>query len=88
MDFLRSAAIENIRSEFGYPVIDGDGGLLEFVPPVRDLAREDAGDQLVALLDEAQFRSSRFRSAASRMTAANPDLFAGTAVEDAAAATA
>src|SRR6478735_4796370 len=42
-----------IRSRLGHPVIDADGHLLEYLPLIRDLIREEAGESVAARFDAA-----------------------------------
>ena len=36
--------VEQIRARIGHPIIDSDGHLIEYLPVVRDILREQAGE--------------------------------------------
>jgi predicted TIM-barrel fold metal-dependent hydrolase len=43
--------VEQIRARIGHPIIDSDGHLIEYLPVVRDILREQAGEAAVKGLD-------------------------------------
>src|SRR5499426_1515496 len=43
--------VDQIRARIGHPIIDSDGHLIEYLPVVRDILREQAGDGAVTGLD-------------------------------------
>ena len=51
MEFLPSAEVTAIRSRLDHPIIDADGHAIEYLPLVRDILREQAGDDAVAVMD-------------------------------------
>ena len=51
MEFLPSDEVTAIRSRLDHPIIDADGHAIEYLPLVRDILREQAGDDAVAVMD-------------------------------------
>ena len=51
MEFVRSDAVEKIKSQLDHPVIDGDGHLIEYIPIVRDFVVEIAGVEVAKRFD-------------------------------------
>src|SRR5262245_19779882 len=43
--------VAEIRAEIDHPIIDSDGHLIEYLPVVRDILREQAGESAVTGLD-------------------------------------
>ena len=51
MEFLPSDEVTRIKARLDHPVIDADGHAIEYLPLVRDILREQAGDEAVAVMD-------------------------------------
>ena len=51
MEFLPSDEVTAIRARLDHPIIDADGHAIEYLPLVRDILREQAGDDAVAVMD-------------------------------------
>jgi hypothetical protein len=51
MEFLPSDDVSRIRAHLDHPIIDADGHAIEYLPLVRDILREQAGDDAVAVMD-------------------------------------
>ena len=51
MEFLPSDQVRAIKGCLDHPIIDGDGHAIEYLPLVRDILREQAGDDAVAVMD-------------------------------------
>src|SRR3954447_14427544 len=51
MDHLPTDDVARIRARLDHPVIDSDGHAIEYLPLVRDILREQAGDEAVAMMD-------------------------------------
>ena len=51
MEFLPSDDVTRIKAGLDHPVIDADGHAIEYLPLVRDILREQAGDDAVAVMD-------------------------------------
>jgi predicted TIM-barrel fold metal-dependent hydrolase len=51
MEFVPSDDVRRIKARLDHPVIDSDGHAIEYLPLVRDILREQAGDDAVAALD-------------------------------------
>ncbi len=47
----RATRSPRIRSRLDHPIIDADGHAIEYLPLVRDILREQAGDDAVAVMD-------------------------------------
>ena len=45
MEFLPSDEVTAIGSRLDHPIIDADGHAIEYLPLVRDILREQAGDE-------------------------------------------
>ena len=68
--FVASEQVAEIRRRLDHPIVDGDGHLVEFLPLVQDLVREEAGpgvagrfEQLLAGLAQAdRLRHTRARA--------------------------
>lgn len=43
--------VAQIRKRIGHPIVDSDGHLIEYLPLVRDILREQAGDEAVKAYD-------------------------------------
>jgi predicted TIM-barrel fold metal-dependent hydrolase len=64
MEFVPSDQVRRIRSRLDHPVIDSDGHAIEFLPMVRDILREQAGDDAVAGLDRTTGGAAAMRGLA------------------------
>src|SRR5262245_35093962 len=67
--FVRSREVARIRERLDHPVVDADGHLLEFMPVVLDLVREEAGASLAKRFEEVLAgltQASRFRHTRAR----------------------
>jgi len=51
MPFIASGAVTRIRSQLDHPIIDSDGHAIEYLPLVRDILRDQSGDDAVAMMD-------------------------------------
>jgi len=51
MEFLPRDDVTRIKARLAHPVIDADGHAIEYLPLVRDILREQAGDDAVAVMD-------------------------------------
>ncbi len=51
MEFLPSTEVGAIRARLDHPIIDADGHAIEYLPLVRDILREQAGNDAVAAMD-------------------------------------
>ena len=51
MEFVPSDDVRRIKARLDHPVIDSDGHAIEYLPLVRDILREQAGDDAVSALD-------------------------------------
>src|SRR5205814_2213388 len=51
MEYLPSTEVGAIRARLDHPIIDADGHAIEYLPLVRDILREQAGDNAVAAMD-------------------------------------
>jgi predicted TIM-barrel fold metal-dependent hydrolase len=51
MEFFPSDEVTAIRARLDHPIIDADGHAIEYLPLVRDILREQAGDDAVAVMD-------------------------------------
>src|SRR5690349_19384261 len=49
--FQRSAEVARIREQIDHPIIDGDGHIIEYLPLVRDILVELAGETLAERFD-------------------------------------
>ena len=56
--FARSDEVAAVKHAIDHPIIDGDGHLLEVMPAVFDLVREQAGEELMRRLQ--RFHRARF----------------------------
>ena len=56
--FLPTVDIARIRNRLDHPIVDGDGHLLEFLPLVYDIVREEAGSEVLERL--RRFSQHRF----------------------------
>ncbi len=54
-EFAPSDEVARIRSRLGHPVVDGDGHLVEFLPLVLDLVREEADGGVARRFEELLF---------------------------------
>ena len=52
MTFEPSAAVTRIREQIDHPIVDTDGHVIEFLPWVRDLVVDLAGDDVAVRLDQ------------------------------------
>ena len=43
--------VDQIRARIGHPIIDSDGHAIEYLPLVRDILREQAGESVATGLD-------------------------------------
>jgi hypothetical protein len=46
MELVRSREVDAIKAKLDHPVIDSDGHAVEYLPVVREIIREQAGDEL------------------------------------------
>ena len=51
MEFVPSDEVRRIKAALDHPVIDSDGHAIEYLPLVRDILQEQAGDDAAAALD-------------------------------------
>jgi predicted TIM-barrel fold metal-dependent hydrolase len=51
MELTPSAEVARIRAGLDHPIIDADGHAIEYLPLVRDILRDQAGDDAVAAMD-------------------------------------
>ena len=51
MEFVASDEVRRIKSRLDHPIIDSDGHAIEYLPVVRDILREQAGEDAAAALD-------------------------------------
>lgn len=59
-------AAEQVRSRIDHPVIDGDGHWIEYVPWIRDLVAEEAGESVAARFDQVVHGSELMRQVPHR----------------------
>ncbi|MDG2029270.1 MAG: amidohydrolase family protein [Acidimicrobiales bacterium] len=52
MTYLASPAVQSIRAQLDHPVIDTDGHVIEYMPWVRDLVVDIAGEDVAQRLDQ------------------------------------
>jgi len=62
MEFIRSRAVDRIRSKIGHPIVDADGHYLQFMPRVRSILAEIAGASVLARFDEYGMRGGHLRT--------------------------
>ena len=51
MEFVASDEVRRIKARLDHPVIDADGHAIEYLPLVRDILQEQAGDDAAAAVD-------------------------------------
>ena len=52
MTFAPSAAVQAIRDQLDHPVVDTDGHVIEYLPWVRDLVVDIAGEDVAVRFDQ------------------------------------
>ena len=67
MTFLPSDEVSAIRGRIDHPVIDGDGHLIEYLPMVRDLIVDIAGEDVATRFDQVTNGSALLRSVPREM---------------------
>src|SRR5271170_6928297 len=66
MNFTPSDQVDAILKRIDHPIIDSDGHQIEYLPLVRDLIAEDAGEDVARKLDQM------LHSAAGRVAVPSP----------------
>jgi predicted TIM-barrel fold metal-dependent hydrolase len=62
MTFVRSDAVERIRSRIDHPIVDADGHYVQFMPRVREILRDLAGERVAARLDARGMRGGHLQT--------------------------
>ena len=69
MEFLPSDEVRRIKSRLDHPIIDSDGHAIEYLPVVRDILREQAGEDAVTASTRDVRRRRAMRDAHARADA-------------------
>ena len=64
MEFVASDEVRRIKSRLDHPIIDSDGHAIEYLPLVRDILKEQAGEDAVAALDRTTGGAAAMRGLA------------------------
>ena len=64
MEFVASDEVRRIKARLDHPVIDSDGHAIEYLPLVRDILKEQAGEDAAAALDRTTGGAAAMRGLA------------------------